>query len=40
MIHKIQALHSVLEEININSKIELEAFRIEYLGSKGQLKDL
>ncbi len=40
MIHKIQALHSVLEEININSAIELEAFRIEYLGSKGQLKDL
>ena len=40
MIQRIQALHIVLDKININSATELEAFRIEYLGSKGQLKDL
>ena len=40
MIQRIQALHIVSDKININSATELEAFRIEYLGSKGQLKDL
>ena len=37
---KIEAILQEINEYSIPSAVELEAFRIKYLGSKGILKDL
>jgi len=36
----IETLHSQVEKFNITNAKELEDFRIQYLGSKGAIKEL
>jgi phenylalanyl-tRNA synthetase alpha chain len=37
---RVESLQSEIQQVEINTKEELESFRIKYLGSKGALKDL